>query len=113
MAARATNRFRLLITCFAVLAVAGCGSVGDPAGFSVVSQDRFDFMTCKEIIAQRAGQSARMKQLGDLIEKAEASPGGFLVSGAAYRSEYVQARAMTAAAERAAQLNNCDVPKPN
>ena len=54
-----------------------------------------------------------MKQLAELIEKAEASPGGFIVSAAAYRSEYVQARALAAAADRAARLNNCDAPKPN
>jgi hypothetical protein len=112
MAARATSLARL-ITCFAALALAGCGSVSDPAGFSVVSQDRYDFMTCKEIIANRNGQTLRMKQLADLMEKAEASPGGFIVSTTAYRSEYVQARALAAAADRAARKNNCDAPKPN
>ena len=30
----------------------GCGSFGDPAGYAVVTQDRYDFMTCKEIIGQ-------------------------------------------------------------
>lgn len=112
MAARVANRFRLL-ACLAALAVAGCSAVSDPAGFAIASQDRFDFMTCKEIIAQRGGQNNRMKQLAELIEKAEASPGGIIVSGAAYRSEYVQARALAAAADRAAQRNNCDAPKPN
>jgi hypothetical protein len=110
MAARAT---RLLTLISGFLALAGCGSVGDPAGFGVVSQDRYDFMSCKEIIGHRNGQTARMKELGERIEKAEASPGGFIVSATAYRSEYVQARALAAAAERAARLNNCDAPKPN
>jgi hypothetical protein len=86
--------------------------VSDPAGFSIVSQDRFDFLPCNEIINNRNAQTARMKQLGDLIEKAEASPGGFIVGAAAYRSEYVQTRALAAAAERAARLKNCDAPKP-
>ena len=102
-----------MIACIASLALAGCGSVSDPAGFSIVSQDRFDFMTCKEIINNRTAQSARMKQLGESIEKAEASPGGFIVGAAAYRSEYVQARALVAAADRAARKNNCDAPKAN
>ncbi|MEJ0075540.1 MAG: hypothetical protein WDO17_08845 [Alphaproteobacteria bacterium] len=112
MAARATSRSRL-ITCLAVLALAGCGSVSDPAGFSIVSQDRFDFMTCKQIVDQRNGQAGRMKQLAELMEKAEASPGGFIVSATAYRSEYVHSRALLAAADRAAKLNNCDAPKAN
>ena len=112
MVARATSFFRL-ISCHAVLALAGCGSVGDPAAFGIVSQDRYDFMTCKEIINNRNAQNARMKELGDRIEKAEASPGGFIVGAAAYRSEYVQVRGLAAAADRAAKLNNCDAPKPN
>jgi hypothetical protein len=112
MAARATNALHLLV-CIAALAIAGCAAVDDPAGFGIVSQDRYDFMTCKEIITNRSGRMARMKELAALIEKAEASPGGFLVGAAAYRSEYVQARALLAAAERAARLNNCDAPKPN
>lgn len=102
-----------IIACFVALALAGCGSVSDPAGFSIVSQDRYDFMTCKDIINNRNAQNARMKQLGESIEKAEASPGGFIASAVAYRSEYVQARALAAAADRAAQKNNCDAPKPN
>jgi hypothetical protein len=90
---------------------AGCGTVSDPAGFGIVTQDRYDFMTCKEIAENRAGQAARMKTLTELIEKADASPGGFIVSAGAYRSELVQARALVAAADRAARLNNCDAPK--
>jgi hypothetical protein len=112
MAARATSGFHL-IAWVAALAVAGCGTVSDPAGFAIAAQDRYDFMTCKEIIAHRNGQTARMKQLGEYIEKAEASPGGFIVGAAAYRSEYVQARTLAAAAERAARQNNCDAAKPN
>jgi hypothetical protein len=102
-----------VIACIAALAAAGCSAVSDPAGFSIVTQDRYDFMTCKEIVNNRNAQTARMKQLGEAIEKAEASPGGFIVGAAAYRSEYVQARALAAAAERAARLHNCDAPKPN
>jgi hypothetical protein len=112
MAARVTNRLPL-ICCLAALAVAGCDTVSDPAGFAITSQDRYDFMSCKEIIANRNGSAARMKQLGELIEKAEASPGGFIVGAAAYRSDYLQTRALVAAADRAARLNHCDAPKPN
>ena len=107
---RVANR---LTACFAALALAGCGSISDPAGFSIVSQDRYDFMTCKEIINNRNSFNARLKQLGESIEKAESSPGGFIVGAAAYRSEYVQARALVAAADRAALKNKCEPPKPN
>ena len=116
MAAHARSRFKFCARLAGVAALvalsAACGTASDPAGFSIVTQDRFDFMTCKEILDNRNGQTGRMKQLAELMEKAEASPGGILVSAAAYRSEYVHARALAAAAERAAQKNNCDTPKP-
>jgi len=95
----------------ALSGLCGCGSVSDPAGFSVATQDRYDFMTCKEIVGSRTSNNARVKQLTELMEKADSSPGGFIVSATAYRSELVQARALAAAAERAARLNNCDEAK--
>jgi hypothetical protein len=86
---------------------ASCAATGDPAAFAVVTQDRFDFMTCPEITAQRNAHSNRVKELSQLAAKAESSPGGFIASYAAYRSELAQARGFLAAAERAAQKNNC------
>ena len=115
VAARANGKF--LIRCAGLAGAAalanlcGCAAVSDPAGFAVATQDRYDFMTCPEILGARNNNRARLKQLSDLIDKAESSPAGFLVSAGAYRSEMVQMRALTAAAERAAQKNNCDAPK--
>ena len=110
-AARVSRPLSLLSGLAALASLCGCAAVSDPAGFSVVTQDRFDFMTCPEIIGQRNNYNARVKQLSDLIEKADSSPGGFIVSATAYRSEFVQARALAQAAGRAARLNNCDAPK--
>jgi len=93
------------------LACAACTGVGDPAGFAVVTQDASDFKPCVEIVATRKAMAAREKELTDLAAKAEAAPGGIIVSYAAYRSELTSARAQRAAAERAAQLHNCDAPK--
>ena len=90
---------------------AGCANVTDPAGFSIVAQDKFDFQTCKEILGARTSYTARVKQLTEYIEKADSSSAGFLVSGAAYRSELVQSRSLLRAAERAAQLKDCEPPK--
>jgi len=88
-----------------------CAGVGDPVGFAIVTQDRFDATSCPEIIAQRNGLVAREKQLSELAAKAESSPGGFIASYTAYRSELAQARASLAAADRALQKNGCDSSK--
>jgi hypothetical protein len=100
-----------LMAAAALAALCGCAAVSDPAGFSVATHDRYDFMNCAEIIGARNGNNGRVKQLTDLIEKADSSPGGFIVSATAYRSELVQARALAQAADRAARMHNCDAPK--
>ena len=83
----------------------------DP-GYSVVTQDRFDFMECPEIIGHRGSWTVREKQLSDWVEKAESSPGGFIVSATAYRSELMQARTLLRLVQQAAQQKGCDAKKP-
>jgi hypothetical protein len=101
--------------CGSALALAalliGCASAGDPVGYTIVAQDRYDFLNCTEIINQRNGQLAREKELVGLVQKAEASPAGFIVSYSAYRSELVQVRALIVAADRAAKKNGCEIKK--
>jgi hypothetical protein len=93
------------------LLVLGCAGGMDP-GYSVVTQDRFDFMECPELITQRTNWTAREKQLRELAEKAESSPGGIIVSVTAYRSELAQARTLLRLAQEAAQRKGCDAKKP-
>jgi hypothetical protein len=83
--------------------IAGCASVSDPAGFSIVTQDKYDFMICRDIIPQRNSMAAKEKQLTELVEKSN-----IIVSAAAYQSELVSTRAQLAAANRAAQQKGCD-----
>ena len=89
----------------------GCTAVSDPAAFAAVVQDRYDTLPCKEVAGQRAGLVGREKELNELAAKAESSPGGFIVSYSAYRSELAQVRGQIAAATRALQKNGCDPPK--
>jgi hypothetical protein len=88
-----------------------CGTVSDPAAFAVVTQDKFDFLPCSDIATQRTTLVNREKQLAELTAKAESSPGGFIVSYAAYRSELTLVRGQVAAANRALLKNGCDSPK--
>ena len=92
-------------------ACAACTGIGDPAGYSIVTQDAYDFKTCTEIIAIRGSMTAREKDLTELVAKAESAPGGIIVSYAAYRSELTSVRAQKQASERAARMHNCDAPK--
>jgi hypothetical protein len=103
-----------LVRLAGALALAGltAACAGMDPGYAVVTQDRFDFMTCPEIVGHRGNWTAREKQLNDLVEKAESSPGGIIVSVTAYRSELAQARTHRRLAEKAAQDKGCDAKKP-
>jgi len=95
-----------------LLALCGaCGTVSDPAGYSAVTQDLFDFMDCRDIKGNYDGLVGREKTLADLAAKAETSASGVIVSYAAYRSELTMTRAKLVAVNRAAQKNNCDLSK--
>ena len=93
-------------------ACAACAGVSDPVGLASVTQDKFDYSNCQEILANRTMYTNRTRELQDLVSKAESSPGGMLVGYTAYRSELVNSRAQLAAAERAARLKNCAAGKP-
>lgn len=93
MAARAKRlRGRVAAVAMAALSLAGCG-VPDVGSYAFVLQDRYVYMNCTELAGQRTRWTNRQKELAGLIEKAESTPGGFLVSAASYRTELVQARA--------------------
>jgi hypothetical protein len=98
-------------TALLAAACAACTGIGDPVGYSIVTQDAFDFKTCPEIIGLRGSTTAREKELMDLAAKAESAPGGIIVSYAAYRSELTSVRAQKQAAERAFRMHSCDAPK--
>jgi hypothetical protein len=115
MAVHADCSFRRAIALAGIallgIACTACSSIGDPAGYSIVTQDAFDFKTCPEIIGARSGMIAREKELTDLAAKAESAPGGIIVSYTAYRSELTNVRAQREATERAARMHNCDALK--
>jgi hypothetical protein len=108
MAARASG---IVFAMMLAALCAACGTVADPGAFATVVHDKYDTMPCFEINNQRKGLSGRVKELSELAAKAEASPGGAIVSYAAYRSELAQVRGQLAAAERGAQKNGCEPPK--
>src|SRR5829696_1547854 len=90
---------------------AACAGGFDP-GYAVVTQDKFDFMECPELIGHRNNWTAREKELTNLVAKAESSPGGIIASVTAYRSELAQARTNLRLVQEAAQRKGCDAKKP-
>jgi hypothetical protein len=94
------------------LAALSVSCAGDIAGYALVTQDKYDFMECKEIVTNRTGLLAREKQLAALIEKAEASPGGIIISAGSYRSEMISVQTSLRVLNKAAQQKGCEPAKP-
>jgi hypothetical protein len=93
----------------AAACVAACAT--ETPGYAIVTQDKYDFMNCREIVGHRNVLTTRERELSALAAKAEAAPGGIIASTLAYRSELNTTRALLFAADRAARKNNCDAPK--
>jgi hypothetical protein len=111
MAARGSGTIpflRVLGALAAAACLAACAT--ETPGYAIVTQDKYDFMNCREIIGNRNGLIAREKSLSALAAKAEAAPGGFIAGTIAYSSELTYVRGMLFAANRAARKNNCDAP---
>jgi hypothetical protein len=111
MADRAETRFRSGVGLAGALMLLCAACTADVAGYSVVTQDKYDIMTCTEIVSQRNALTAREKDLSALTEKAESSPGGIIASYAAYRSELTETRMKLQLARRSADRLGCDAPR--
>lgn len=111
MADRASSTIARALVAVLAASCAACAAISDPAAFAVVSQDKYDFLPCKDILSARGNLINAEKKLTESAEKAEASPGGIIVSYTAYRSELANVRGLAAAATRAAQKNGCTLPK--
>jgi hypothetical protein len=94
------------------LAALTASCAGDIVGYAFVTQDKYDFMECKEIVSNRTGLLSREKQLAVLIQKAEASPGGIIISAGSYRSEMVSVQTSLRVLNKAAQQKGCEPAKP-
>ena len=92
-----------LVFLSACLALGGCAA----AEFALVTQDKYDFVTCKEAIGARAAAANVVKTTTERMEKNDGI-GGAIANTVAYRSELVMARGRLAAAERAIAMNRCE-----
>ena len=82
-----------LLICAALVAatLSGCAS-DDSTARLLVAPEKYMLYTCPEIAREMKGKQAREKELKDLMVKASADPGGRLISGLAYDSEYLSVR---------------------
>lgn len=98
------------------LLLAACGSINDPRenklGNFLVAPGKYQLYDCVQLTQQSTGFVIRERELREAMIKAEASPGGGVVSAVAYRAEYGQVQGNLDELRREVTEKKCDPPPP-
>ena len=93
--------------------LSGCTSSGGPSdetlGRILFAPGKFALYTCPELADRATVNAARQHVLEGLMAKAGAGVGGRMVSGMAYRTEYLELRGAMVELRRVAVEKNCKV----
>ena len=81
--------------------LAGCST--DIASYALVTTDKYQYFDCESIATQIAGQTAREKELADLMAKA-----GPVVSAVSYEPDYISVRGELRELRRTAAQKHCE-----
>jgi hypothetical protein len=71
---------------------------------------KYDYNTCEQIAGQKKHWTGREQELRQLMDKAEQSTGGAVVSVLAYKADHVAALEELKVLEAAGRSKNCDPP---
>ncbi len=112
VAHRGCRGWRAALSCFALLALSGCGLSSDGAGALFVDPGRYTLYHCDDLAARRKQLIARENELRGLIERAGESPGGAVIGSFAYRSDYDTVLAEEKLLARNAAEKNCSFASP-
>ena len=79
---------RATLLALILFGVAACSSSSKVDLMLFADPGKYEYHTCEQILVAGNGVAAREMKLRELIQKAEQSAGGSLVSTVAYRGEY-------------------------
>jgi hypothetical protein len=97
--------------CFAALAIVLCGCASGPLEvFVLADSGKYQFHNCEQLAASAKSQSLRVRELKELIDKAEQSVGGHVVSVIAYRADYIAVNEDLRVIASTARAKNCQTP---
>lgn len=89
----------------------GCATGATSSVF--VDPARYDMYNCDQLAAARKPVFERVTELQALMAKAETGAAGSLVSGLAYQTDYVKARADLNLIDETRQRSNCGALAPD
>jgi hypothetical protein len=91
-------------------ALGGCSSLTVETPLLVTDPGKFQYHSCDQLNEAARGTSARVKELQDLMAKADQGLAGPLVSTVAYRSAYIASNEDLRLLEETARAKNCLTP---
>lgn len=106
---------RLALAGGTLLLLAACGTTDpgeDRLGKFLVAPGKYRLYDCEQLARSAAGYIARERELAQAQAKAEAGPGGGVVSVLAYSSEYGLVRGNIDELRREAMEKKCDPMPP-
>lgn len=104
-----TASLKLAATGFVVFALGGCASTGSSM---LVDPAKYALYNCQQLATARVQANTRVAELERLMAKAETGAAGSLVSGLAYQTDYVSARAERDQLDERIAHNNCSTTSP-
>ncbi len=106
-----TARLKLAAMGFAALALGGCASGASSSMF--VDPAKYSLYNCQQLANARVGANTRVVELERLMAKAETGAAGRLMSGLAYQTDYLSARAQRDQIDEKIAKDNCSAsPNP-
>jgi hypothetical protein len=87
----------------------GCAA-GAPEVFVFADAGKYQYHNCEQLAVALKAQSARARDLKELMDKAEQSAGGAFVSFMAYRADYAAVTEDLRVLDATARAKNCRTP---
>jgi hypothetical protein len=92
------------------LLLSACTS-GVPELYLFADSGKYQFHNCDQLAAAAKSQSTRERELKELMDKAEQSAGGAVVSVFAYRADYTAVNEDLRVIESTLRAKNCQTPQ--
>ena len=101
---------RAHVVALVVLGAAACSTSSNVDVMLFADPGKYEYHTCDQILKAGEGVAARELKLRELIQKAEQSAGGGIVSTVAYRGEYRTVVEELAVIDGVSRRKSCNTP---
>ncbi len=101
---------RATLLALLLLGVAACSTSSNVNVMLFADPGKYEYHTCEQILKAGEGVAAREEKLRSLIQKAEQTAGGTLVSTVAYRGEHRTVVEELGVIDTASRRKNCLTP---